>query len=606
MKNIICKVKIGFMFAVLTLGLLLGGCEDYLAKAPEASVSEKDAYKDFISFQGFTEELYSCIVDPSKCSYQAEFDLADELIGNVTYFLGLSMDEGDYWSWQDAYGSYLGAEDNQTITDPTTGMFKGVWQLSWYGIRKANLGLANMDLLVNATQEEKDVIKGQLLFFRGYFYHELMINWGGLPYVDKVLSSTDDMKMPRLNYRETALKSATDLEQAAQLLPLKWDDTEVGKRTLGNNRQRISKATAYAFLGKDLLYAASPLMNRESTGKANYDADLCKKAAEAFAKVIGLCEGPNPPYSLQPWSRYTDMFFTVGPTKTVPGGSEVMMNPLPFDAYNSPYTMIYSLVQLSPNNQNFGVTHNYVQNWGMANGLPITDPVSGYNPADPWSNRDPRFYKTIVVDGDQLCVTTAAGPDRFAQLYTGGRHRGDDGNVTGYLTKKYWSIVCNEFDNGYADGMYQYLLPLMRLSDVYLMYAESVLQGYGTAMSSVSGNITAEDAINRVRNRATLANIDAKFTATKETFMEELIRERAVELSFERHRWYDLRRWMLAGQTKYKEKTVINFDRGTNGKPINMKEQISITRVFDEKHYWLPLPIDQVSLYPQFSQNPGW
>lgn len=605
MKKIIYKIKISFVFAVITMGLLLGGCEDYLAKAPEAIVKEKDAFKDFISFQGFTEELYSCIVDPSKASYQAEFNLADELIGNVTYFLGRSMDIGSYWSWQYAYGSYLGAEDNQVHTDPTSGMFKGVWQLSWYGIRKANLGLSKMDLLVNATQEEKDIIKGQLLFFRGYFYHELMINWGGLPYVDKVLLSTDDMKLPRLNYRETALKAAADLEQAAQLLPLKWDDTEVGKRTLGNNRQRINKITALSFLGKNLLYAASPLMNRESTGNANYDADLCKMAAEAFAKVIGLCEAPDPPYSLQPWNTYTDMFFTVTPGNTVPGGIEVIMNPPIYNSGDAYWSMIYSLGALTPNNQQFGVTHNYVQNWGMANGLPITDPASGYNPADPWSNRDPRFYKTIVVDGDQIAISTAAGPDRFAQLYSGGRHRvGGAANMTGYLTNKYWSIVTNGFD-GYG-GEYQFLPPLMRLSDVYLMYAESVLQGYGTAMSSVSGNITAEVAINRVRNRATLPNINAKFTATKETFMEEIIRERAVELSFERHRWYDLRRWMLAGQTKYKEKTVINFDRGTNGKPINMKEQISITRVFDEKHYWLPLPINQVSLYPQFGQNPGW
>ena len=601
MKN---KIKIRLVFAILTLGFLLGGCEKYLDKAPEATISEKDAFKDFKSFQGFTEELYSCIVDPSKTEWQTDFNLADEFICNMSYFLGKAMDDGNYWAWQSAHGTYLQGKGIQT--SPTSDVDKGIWPLSWYGIRKANLGLVNMDKLVSATQEEKDIIKGQLLFFRGYFYHELMINWGGLPYIDKVLLPTEEMKLPRLNYRETALKAAADFTQAAQLLPLKWDGTEVGKRTLGNNRQRISKATAYAFLGKDLLYAASPLMNRESTGNANYDVDLCKKAAESFAKVISLCDQTGV-YSLQPWSTYTDMFFTVNPNRLLPGGSEVMMNPPVYLSGYSQNNMIYSLGQLTPNNQNFGVTHNYVQNWGMANGLPISDPASGYDPADPWSNRDPRFYKTIVVDGNQLAISTAAGPDRFAQLYTGGRHRvGMSPNMTGYLTNKYWSIVCNKFDNGYLGGAYEFVPPLMRLSDVYLMYAESVLQGYGSAKSSVPGNITAEDAINRVRNRATLPNINTKYTATKEIFMVEIIRERAVELSFERHRWYDLRRWMLAGQTKYKEKTAIDFDRGVNGKPINMKERVLVTRVFDEKHYWLPLPVDQVSLYPGFSQNPGW
>ncbi|MCL4484448.1 MAG: RagB/SusD family nutrient uptake outer membrane protein [Bacteroidetes bacterium] len=606
MKKMIHKVKRSLVFAFLALVLILGSCTDYLNQAPEASVNEKDAFKDFISFQGFTEELYSCIVNPFTARGNSQYDMADELIGNQTWLLGKSMDEGNYWAWLN-YNSFLGWFRGVVATSPTSGDSKAIWPLAWYGIRKANLGLANMDKLVNATQEEKDLIKGQLLFFRGYFYLDLMKNWGGLPYVDKVLSPTDKMKLPRLNYRETALKAAGDLEQAAQLLPLKWDGTEAGKRTLGNNRQRISKATAYAFLGKDLLYAASPLMNRESTGKAGYDVDLCKKAAEAFSKVIGLCNETGV-YSLQPWSAYTDMFFTVSPDRIVPGGSEVMMNP-PVYSFSSSTGLIFSVGALAYTNTQLGVTQNYVQNWGMANGLPITDPASGYNPADPWSNRDPRFYKTIVVDGNQIASTTAAGPNRFAQLYTNGIHRKVGStllNLTGYLTNKYWGITCNRFDNVLASTRYQYLPPLMRLSDVYLMYAEAVLQGYGTAQSSFPGSISAEAAVNKVRNRATVPNLDPKFTTSKDAFMGQIILERAVELSFEGLRWYDLRRWMLAGQTKYKVKTAIDFDRGPDGKPVNMKERVLTVRVFDEKHYWLPLPVDQVTLYPEFGQNPGW
>ncbi len=150
-------------------------------------------------------------------------------------------------------------------------------------------------------------------------------------------------------------------------------------------------------------------------------------------------------------------------------------------------------------------------------------------------------------------------------------------------------------------------LSYMRLADVYLMYAEAVLQGYGSATSSVPGYLTAEEAFNKVRTRCGAGAIAPKYVSDKNKFMGEIIRERAVELSFEGDfRFNDLRRWMIAGEKKYREKTAIDFDRGANGKPVNIKERIILTRPFENKHYWLPLKVNDVSLYPSFGQNPGW
>src|SRR5438132_12941675 len=112
--------------------------------------------------------------------------------------------------------------------------------------------------MIDATQEEKDVIKGQLLFFRGFFHFQLMSFWGGLPYIDTVLSSSVKLELPRLSYRETALRAAKDFEDAAALLPANWDNSTVGQATLNNNRQRVTKSAALAMKGRDLLYAASP------------------------------------------------------------------------------------------------------------------------------------------------------------------------------------------------------------------------------------------------------------------------------------------------------------------------------------------------------------
>ena len=610
MKTLFNITKLSYIFLFIGIILLATGCEEYLDKAPEADLSEEDVFKDFISFQGFTEELYGCIVDRSKVSQRTDFNLGDDQLPNLQIHLGIYMDAGNYWiAMTNQNQSYFWKSDWDTKFNIWTSgnNLKAIWPLSWYGIRKANVGLANFDYLVDATQEEKNLIKGQLLFFRGYLYFELMSNWGGLPYIDWVLGPDDDMRIPRLTYQETALKAAEDLQAAADLLPVHWDMAEAGQRTLGDNDQRITKAAALAYKGKCLLYAASPLMNRESTGNANYDTELCEEAATAFAEVIKLSDQYGMHY-LEPWENYDDLFYIVSAARILPGGHEVLFNSPMYNYGQSRWAIPpYVLSELGGGGDFFSPTENYVKNFGMANGLPLTDPESGYDPNDPWTGRDPRFYKTIVIDGEQIAVSPSAGVDRFAQFYTGGRHHADNnGTLTGYGIKKYRDITCNKFDNGWGGNKLQFIPPLMRMADVYLMYAESVLQGYGSATSGTSGNITAEQAVNRVRNRAQVPDVDPKYTVNKQLFMDMIMKERAVELAYEGHRWYDLRRWLLATDIKYREKTGLSFDRGEDGKPINIQERVVLTKVFDEKHYWMPLPVDDVNLYPEFGQNPGW
>jgi len=599
MKNKNKKYKLSFIAGALIMALTLGSCEAYLDKAPAASITEKDVYGDFKSFQGFVEEMYNCISDYSKAlggNDNCNFLFADEVLSNTP----LLWDDGNYWN-QDRI---LTGSVN-TNQDPMT---KRAWPLSWYAIRKANLALANIRQLTDGTQEERDIIKGQCLFFRGFYHFDLMRFWGGLPYIDTVLTSTGELQIPRLNYRKTALKVAKDFEAAAALLPVRWDDTQVGKVTLGNNQMRITKIHALAYLGKDLLFAASPMMNEESTGNNSYDAELCKQAATVFAEVIKICNETGA-YKLQSWATWTDNFWVWSPGNSLrSGGTEVIMNPTVYIPNYSRYTTCRtsSPVQFNAGNNRVEVpTHNYVKNYGMANGLPIYDQLSGYNPSDPWVNREPRFYKDIVIDGDQMVTSTAGGLDRFAQLYNGGRHKGGtQGSVTGYYYRKWTPVGCNPWDNKWVN--FQANVPYMRLADIYLMYAEAVLHGYGTAQSSVPGSITAEAALNIIRNRAQLPNLTPAYTATKEKFMDEIIRERAVELGFESYRWFDLRRWNLNGDPKYIYKTALDFDRGANGKPINLQERVVVTRVVDKKHNWLPFPVSYTKLYKEFPQNPGW
>jgi hypothetical protein len=149
----------------------------------------------------------------------------------------------------------------------------------------------------------------------------------------------------------------------------------------------------------------------------------------------------------------------------------------------------------------------------------------------------------------------------------------------------------------------------MRLTDVYLMYAEAALVAYGINGVPPSHSMSALDAINTIRERAMPVgslNVKPEYLVSDEKFMDEIRRERAVEMCFEGHRWMDVRRWKLGTDMKYREKTELIFDRNADGKPINMRERTILTKVFDEKHYWLPFPRNDVELYEGFPQNPGW
>src|SRR5699024_630323 len=147
--------------------------------------------------------------------WTTSFNWGDDEIqstGNNFHF-GVKIENGDFWGWQaehDGWGA--GWLDKRNATTSTGGQDprfrKGLWPLAWYGIRKANIGLANLDRLTDATAEERALIEGQLLFFRGWFHFELIQYFGGLPYIDRVLPSDEPLREPRLSYHESAEKAA--------------------------------------------------------------------------------------------------------------------------------------------------------------------------------------------------------------------------------------------------------------------------------------------------------------------------------------------------------------------------------------------------------------
>lgn len=600
MRIIAKYTNIGLLF-VLTLVLALS-CEDYLDKSPEADVTEKDVYGNFRSFQGFVEQMYNCIMPHNLGGAWNKYMFADERLNNKRY----NFDYGNYWGHENYF---YGQSVNITSLE---GRHRRVWEYAWYGIRVANLALEKLEQegLFEGTQEEKDHLKGQALFFRGWFYFEICRFWGGMPYIKRVLDPTESLitdEFSRLNFQETAKLMAEDFRAAADLLPNHWDLSGPGRETVGHNMNRINKFHALGYLGKALLYAASPMINEEATGNNSYDPDLAAQAANAFGELLKLADETGI-YKLEPWETRTDNFWKLNYQK--PGGTEVIMYPTIYDRGRVRWSAIGATVPSS-----FGLNsgsdadvpaHNYVQNYGMENGLPLDDPESGYDPNDPWTGREPRFYVDIVKDGDR--IHNNLPDDMYAQLYNGGRHRSqiNPPSVTGYYERKFVPMGPN-FTTSLANGLMSFI-PYLRLADVYLMYAEAVLFSPGGSPDATSSNysMTAADAVNKVRNRAKLPNLTPKYTATNNIFFEEIVRERAVELAFEGDRFQDLRRWNRNGDPRYLDKTAIDFDRGPDGKPVNIVERLVVRRVVEKKHNWLPIQVAFTTQYEGFPQNPGW
>ena len=630
------------------LGMSLVSCEAYLDKEPESTVSEETAFVNFRNFQGFIEEIYNCIPDKEKCNWCPSWNWGDEEVFNTAANDRMTnqVDLGNFRAWMQTGNWLYKSGSSPTSTDKFA---HSLWPHSWYCIRKANLGLQALKdgKLVNATDEERKLLEGQLYFFRAWWHFEL-INWfGGLPYVDTAFGLEDDLNLPRLSYQACADKCAEDFKKAAELLPINWDDTDAGKATLGKNELRINKVMALAYLGKCYLWASSPLMkNGAQTGALkngktyDYDGAYAQRAADVLGELLNLVENGQTQYALAEFNyediynhtkaagvatSFSDNFYTRKQNWKQPGTVEaIFRGPSPdFNGSNWNTTKVFGPKVdgvVEHDNVIHQPTANAVEMYGMANGLPIDHPESGYDPKFPFKDRDPRFYHDIVFDGFKYL--NGAPKDwphlQYCELYTGGNMRDvAKASRTGYFIQKLVPHTCNQVDREYDWGsaLHTYL-PYMRLADVYLMYAEATAVIGGRTGKSDKCTLTSVDAVNKLRDRVGAGHVSELFTSYEE-YMDEIRRERAVELMFEGHRFNDLQRWLLLTEAPYTEKYSHEFTRvhdadwykkndPKDAEVVGFRKEKILTRVFDTKHYWFPLPDSEVYLYEEFPQNPGW
>jgi len=248
------------------------------------------------------------------------------------------------------------------------------------------------------------------------------------------------------------------------------------------------------------------------------------------------------------------------------------------------------------------------------------------------ASADPLYkYLQLYNTGLIKAGNTAANQPPFQKIYN-----------TGYFIKKWADITFNVAATAGGSAVDNAVninasWVSMRLTDVYLMYAEALAAqtAYGATKAPVYTFLdnapTALAVINMIRDRFSVPHVETAYQsigidmtagANRTKFMDVVRRERATELCFEGERWTDLRRWQLADLPDYRIKTALNYDRDKYPTPakkpttnltrsqfknINFTESVILTRVCDyPKHFWLPFLTDQTLMYPGFPQNPGW
>ena len=619
MKKILKQI----IFSTLIV-LSFWACEDYLDVPPDANISEEDIFSSYNSFQGFVDQLYEYMVDYNNHAICVSPNLGGETMGSKGWSSGNHGAYGNYWAIvndnsRSIYVGY-GSESNGIHQ-------RGIWDFCWDGARICNIGLTNFNLLTDASAEQKDLIKGQIHFFRAFLHWEVVRAYGSIPYVDTLLTE-DNIRLPRFweyqkdgkTYKNTQAvyeRIVDDLDIAASLLPEVWDPAEAVSGANQPNLGRITKGAALALKAKALLFAGSPLFNEEAGGAAEFNTDYMNRSAQAAWEVIKLAN--KGVYSLVDFEadndldEYQKMFATVDGQYPYSEKETILQRIRDRGTgngqFNNALSRTYSTGHVGGNAVIENPTQQYTDKWEMADGTrykPGNAAVGGYDDDETkrWNNRDPRFRRNFWVHNDKIGKLTF-------ELQVGGKT--NTVNVQSpYFIHKFWPEGVDNVNKNWRQ--FQYATPLLRLADVYLIYAEAVFEGTGNPSATAQGaSLTAVQAVNMVRERVGMPPVTATpeaynvileghgEKATDHPFRRLIRNERAVELCFEGHYWWDTRRWKIA-DTLEKKLYRLDFDKNVS----YTSREVVQNYLFETRHYWLPFPTDMTLMYEGWPQNPGW
>ena len=552
-----------YISAAISIAFTLSSCNGFLDREEDSLIDKTATFDSYNRTKQYLTYAYSLLPEGlNRFSREA-------LLASATDDAEFAIESAEIQQFNNGSWNALNNPDD-------------VWNRYFSGISKCctlleNTNHVNLDISrldpdkqVEYANSLKDIRmwRAEARFLRAYFHFELLKRYGPIPIVTSTLSINGNYEnTPRPTMKEVVDFIAKECDIAADTLELTpW-------RNVNDAFGRATKGAALALKSRLLLYAASPLyVDFGDTNEANKPTDvaLWKSAANAAKAVIDLNQ-----YELA--SSYGDLFKN--------------------DFQNKEYIFVRRYAANSDfEKSNFPVSfggkggtnpsQNLVDDYEMLDGTPFdwNDPAKA---AQPFENRDARLGATILMN-------MAPFKGKKVATYPEGADASPNPNATktGYYLRKFLNEDVNIQTGGSSGG---HVVPLFRLAEIYLNYVEALNECDPT-------NPDIALYLNKVRNRASLPNVSALSQEQMRTVIQH---ERRVELAFEEHRSWDVRRWKIASSTLGAPLMGVQIERKPLGGYTYMPVKVE-QRVFQPKMYWYPIPQSEVLKLKQWKQNNGW
>jgi hypothetical protein len=563
--------KIIYISTIFLTGLLFNSCSDYLEPEFDSSrLSEEQMLNDPAYTEGLLAKAYADLPD----NYDFNLDVAsDDAVTNDLNSPYLSMATGQWKS------------QNNPIA---------AWTSAYNKIFYINQFIDRIDLVEWSSNERlKELhikrLTGEALGLRAWY--EFMLLQGhsgktadgkimGFPIILKSIIPGEEWRIPRNTFKECVDQIIADCDVAIANLPMDYLNTatdQIYNEGMGSRwTNRLTARAVKAFKSRVLLYAASPAYNAVNSAEL---WTLAANTAKAFLEESGGLSALSPTglnFYVYNSTNDKDVIWA----RAISSSSDL-------EAANFPPSLI-GKGRTNP-------TQELVDAFPMKNGLPISASASGYSQSDPYKDRDPRLSKYIIYNGltfgSKGVINTHVGAPQ------NGINQQTNSTRTGYYLRKFMlENVQIENPNVPQNHFYTYI----RYTEVFLNYAEAANEAWGPDGNGGNG-LTARQVIASIRARAGITAPDAYLASltTKEQFRELIHTERRIELCFEGHRFWDIRRWDKKNVMKAPVKGA--FISGNNFEYKEVEQ-----RSYQDYMIYGPIPYSEILKYNGLLQNQGW